>query len=301
MPEQYMEQYVSRRQSAPRLEFEAAAIYEYPEHLRPWLEALPKQPGVYFFHGDSDTMPLYIGKSVNIRSRVMSHLRTPDEASMLRQSRRITWIETAGELGALLLEARLIKEQQPLFNKRLRRNRQLCSLQVNAGKPQVVYAREVDFSHEPNLYGLFANKRAALQTLQSLADELQLCYGLLGLEATTRGRACFRSALKRCAGACCGKESVEEHHARFMAGLASISVNCWPLEGAVALKETRDAMTHYHVIRNWLWLGAVESLDDAAALLRTPAGFDQDGYKILCKPLLTGKYEIVMLNDPAAR
>lgn len=301
MPEQYMEQYVSRRQSAPRLEFEAAAIYEYPEHLRPWLEALPKQPGVYFFHGDSDTMPLYIGKSVNIRSRVMSHLRTPDEASMLRQSRRITWIETAGELGALLLEARLIKEQQPLFNKRLRRNRQLCSLQVNAGKPQVVYAREVDFSHEPNLYGLFANKRAALQTLQSLADELQLCYGLLGLEATTRGRACFRSALKRCAGACCGKESVEEHHARFMAGLASISVNCWPWEGAVALKETRDAMTHYHVIRNWLWLGAVESLDDAAALLRTPAGFDQDGYKILCKPLLTGKYEIAMLNDPAAR
>ena len=246
-------------------------------------------------------MPLYIGKSVNIRSRVMSHLRTPDEASMLRQSRRITWIETAGELGALLLEARLIKEQQPLFNKRLRRNRQLCSLQVNAGKPQVVYAREVDFSHEPNLYGLFANKRAALQTLQSLADELQLCYGLLGLEATTRGRACFRSALKRCAGACCGKESVEEHHARFMDGLASISVNCWPWEGAVALKETRDAMTHYHVIRNWLWLGAVESLDDAAALLRTPAGFDQDGYKILCKPLLTGKYEIVMLNDPAAR
>ncbi|VAL27193.1 nucleotide excision repair endonuclease [Enterobacter hormaechei] len=86
-----------------------------------------------------------------------------------------------------------------------------------------------------------------------------------------------------------------------MAGLASISVNCWPWEGAVALKETRDAMTHYHVIRNWLWLGAVESLDDAAALLRTPAGFDQDGYKILCKPLLTGKYEIVMLNDPAAR
>lgn len=301
MPEQYMEQYVSRRQSAPRLEFEAAAIYEYPEHLRPWLEALPKQPGVYFFHGDSDTMPLYIGKSVNIRSRVMSHLRTPDEASMLRQSRRITWIETAGELGALLLEARLIKEQQPLFNKRLRRNRQLCSLQINAGKPQVVYAREVDFSHEPNLYGLFANRRAALQTLQSLADELQLCYGLLGLEATTRGRACFRSALKRCAGACCGKESVEEHHARFMAGLASISVNCWPWEGAVALKETRDGMTHYHIIRNWLWLGAVENLDDATALLRTPAGFDQDGYKILCKPLLTGKYEIIVLNDPAAR
>ncbi|MDQ2128241.1 excinuclease Cho [Leclercia adecarboxylata] len=292
---------MSRRQSAPRLEFEAAAIYEYPEHLRPWLEALPKQPGVYFFHGDSDAMPLYIGKSINIRSRVLSHLRTPDEAAMLRQSRRITWIQTAGELGALLLEARLIKEQQPLFNKRLRRNRQLCSLQITEGKPQIVYAREVDFSHTPNLFGLFANRRAALQTLQTLADERQLCYGLLGLESLSRGRACFRSALKRCAGACCGKESVEDHHQRLVEGLQAIGVTCWPWDSAVALKESRPDMTHYHIIHNWLWLGAVDSLDEAADLLRTPAGFDQDGYKILCKPLLTGNYEIIPLSAPEAK
>ncbi|VEA77489.1 Excinuclease cho (excinuclease ABC alternativeC subunit) [Salmonella enterica subsp. arizonae] len=59
---------------------------------------------------------------------------------MLRQSRRISWICTAGEMGALLLEARLIKEQQPLFNKRLRRNRQLCSLQLSEQKIEVVSA-----------------------------------------------------------------------------------------------------------------------------------------------------------------
>jgi len=292
---------VSRRQSAPRLEFEAVAIYEYPEHLRPWLEALPKQPGVYFFHGESDAMPLYIGKSINIRSRVLSHLRTPDEAAMLRQSRRITWMQTAGELGALLLEARLIKEQQPLFNKRLRRNRQLCSLQITAGKPQVVYARDVDFSHAPGLHGLFANRRAALQALQTLADAQQLCYGVLGLESLTRGRACFRFALKRCAGACCGKESIEEHDARLREGLAALSVTCWPWQGAIALKETRDDMTHYHIIHNWFWLGAVDTLDDATALLRAPAGFDHDGYKILCKPLLAGGYEIIELSVPEAR
>ena len=34
-------------------------------------------------------------------------------------------------------------------------------------------------------------------------------------------------------------------------------------------------MTQYHVIHNWLWLGAVESLDQAAELTRLPAGFDQ--------------------------
>lgn len=42
--------------------------------------------GVYQFHGESETLPLYIGKSVNIRSRVLSHLRTADEASMLRRA-----------------------------------------------------------------------------------------------------------------------------------------------------------------------------------------------------------------------
>lgn len=72
-------------------------------------ECASRCAGVYLFHSESDTMPLYIGKSVNIRSRVMAHLRTANEAAMLRQAKRISWICTAGEIGALLLEARLIK------------------------------------------------------------------------------------------------------------------------------------------------------------------------------------------------
>ncbi|MGL4723502.1 MAG: excinuclease Cho [Scandinavium sp.] len=286
---------MARRLSTPRLEFEAAAIYEYPEHLRPSLEALPSLPGVYIFHGESETLPLYIGKSVNLRSRVLSHLRTPDEAAMLRQTRRITWTRTAGEVGALLLEAKLIKEQQPLFNKRLRRNRQLCSLLMDGTQPQVVYAKDIDFSQQPGLYGLFANRRAALEALKSAADEHQLCYGLLGLEAVTKGRGCFRSALRRCAGACCGKESVEAHQQRLLAALARLQLVCWPWQGAIALKEQADDLTDYHIIHNWLWLGSVNTLSEARALTQLPAGFDHDGYKILCKPLLSGEAEIIDL------
>lgn len=288
---------MAKSSSAPRLSFEAAAIYEYPEHLRPWLEALPSRPGVYVFHGESATMPLYIGKSVNLRSRVLSHLRTPEEASMLRQSQRITWIRTAGEVGALLLEARMIKEQQPLFNKRLRRNRQLCSLLLRDGQPQIVYAKEIDFSSQPGLYGLFANRRAALQALQTIADEHRLCYGLLGLESVTRGRGCFRSALKRCAGACCGKESVEDHNARLYAALARLQLTCWPWPDAIAIKEESADLTQYHIIHNWLWLGTVDKLADAAALTSLPASFDHDGYKILCRPLLSGSAEVIDLSS----
>ena len=93
-----------------RPEFDEARYYEYPEHLRAALADMPAAPGVYTFHGAEGDLPLYIGKSVNLRNRLLAHLRTPDEARMLRQTRRISHIRTAGEIGALLLEARLIKE-----------------------------------------------------------------------------------------------------------------------------------------------------------------------------------------------
>ncbi|MBP2171173.1 excinuclease Cho [Erwinia toletana] len=286
-----------RRVVTHRLEFEPAAIYQYPEHLRAWLDELPNLPGVYLFHGESELMPLYIGKSINIRSRVMSHFRNADAAKMLRQARRISWITTAGELGALLLEAQMIKTRQPLFNKRLRKNRQLCSLQLNGDKPTVVYAKELDFSRSPNLFGLYASRYAALETLKKVADEQRLCYGLLGLESLSKGRGCFRASLGRCAGACCGKESVAEHQQRLLSALEQVRVMCWPWPGAVGLVEQGVAETQIHIIDHWFYLGSVSDIREASALNATPQGFDQDGYKILCRPLLSGDYTIIPLTE----
>ena len=69
-------------------------------------------------------LPLYVGKSRNLRSRVLAHFtgshKGGQAARMLRETRRVDWVETAGELGALLLEAKLVKQLQPLYNKQLR-------------------------------------------------------------------------------------------------------------------------------------------------------------------------------------
>ena len=114
----------------------------------------------------------------------------------------------------------------------------------------------------------------------------------MGLEPLNRGRACFRSALGRCAGACCGKESVEAHQQRLVENMQKMQLVCWPWAGAIALEERSEDMTQYHIIQNWLWLGAVESLSQASSLTRLAAKFDHDGYKILCKPLLSGRYKL---------
>lgn len=273
----------------------ATSPYAYPDHLRAALQDMPAAPGVYIFHAQGDSLPLYIGKSVNLRSRVLSHLRNPDEARMLRQATHISHIRTAGEIGALLLEAQLIKQQQPLYNQKLRRNRQLCALQLRDGKAEVVHARDMDFARAPCLYGLYSSRTSALQALHELADTHALCLGALGLEKVSAGRACFRAMIKRCHGVCCGRETPAEHAQRLQAALEDLRIATWPYAGAIALKERCDDLQQLHVVHNWCYLGSATTLPQARKLAKVAAGFDADGYKILCRPILTEQLPIVPL------
>lgn len=276
-------------------EFDEARIYEYPEHLRDSLLGMPSKPGVYIFHASEGSLPLYIGKSVNLRSRLLSHMRNADEARMLRQASRISHIRTAGEIGALLLEAQLIKQQQPLYNQKLRRNRQLCALRLHESVPEVVYSRDMDFAMEPDLYGLYGSRTSALQGLRDLADMHKLCYGALGLEKLSKGRPCFRAMLSQCNGVCCGRETEAEHTTRLINALETLRVATWPYPGAIGLEETCDDMRQIHVVRNWCYLGSADTRQQARKLAKVVAGFDADGYKILCRPILTGSARILPL------
>ena len=278
-----------------REDFEASRVYEYPQHLRAAIEDAPTGAGVYVFHGESGDLPLYIGKSVNIRARLLSHLRNADEARLLRQTRRITCTRTAGEIGALLLEAQQIKQQHPLFNQKLRRNRQLCSLQLTGQQPQVVYSKDMDFASAPELHGLFASRHAALDALRSIADQNRLCYGALGLEKLAPGKACFRAAIRQCAGVCRGDETPDAHQQRLFTSLLALRVACWPYAGAIGLVERDEALTQIHVVRNWCYLGSATTPDEARQLSTVAAGFDADGYKILVRPILTQSVEIMLL------
>ncbi len=284
-----------RSSSTRRAKFDTTGLYEYPTHLREAIEDLPHAPGVYVFHGEEGDLPLYIGKSVDLRARVLAHLRTVDEARMLRQTRRISHIRTAGEIGALLLEASMIKQLQPLLNQKLRRSRQLCSLSLREGTPAVVHSKDLNFATEPHLYGLYGSRHAALDGLRALADEHRLCYAALGLEKLAPGRPCFRAMLHQCAGVCRGDETPEAHHARLLSSLLGLRIACWPHPGAVGLVERFDGVCQIHVIRNWCYLGSVSDPAEAKRLDVQAAGFDADGYKILCRPILGGTAEIIAL------
>ena len=88
------------------------------------LDMLPDTPGVYLFYGDNP-LPLYIGKSVNLRDRVAAHFcgdwQRETDLRLSQEIRRIEFEETAGELGALLRESQLVKALLPAHNRALRR------------------------------------------------------------------------------------------------------------------------------------------------------------------------------------
>ena len=213
-----------------------------PPHLADFsLDDIPAAPGVYLFYGEND-LPIYIGKSVNLRSRVQSHFsgdhRLSKDMNIVQQIRRVEWRQTAGELGALLEESRLVKDLLPTLNRQLRRNNELHAYQwepETGGAPALVRAADIDFGAGTAVYGVFRSRRAAVDALRGLAQAFELCPITIGLE---KGRGpCFAYQLQRCRGVCVGKEAPAQHDLRLIEALAELKLQSWPFSGRIGVRE----------------------------------------------------------------
>ena len=90
-----------------------------PRERRPDLSTLPDDPGVYVFR-DERGRPLYVGKSVSVRSRARAHFCAP--SGWTGRAEVVEYQPTRSELGALVLENRLIKHWKPPGNVKLKRS-----------------------------------------------------------------------------------------------------------------------------------------------------------------------------------
>ena len=282
-----------------------------PPQLAPdALEGLPDGPGVYRFYGVNE-LPLYIGKSVNLRDRVRSHFSSDycsaNDLRLSSEVQRIEVDETAGELGALLTEARLVKELLPLHNHRLRRKRNTCFVRLPglASPPQVLMAKDIDWEVQlrgdspDTLYGPWATRAHVRAMLEGIAAEHGLCWRMLGWE--TRGGPCFARQVKKCRGACLGEETVEAHNVRLATALAKHRVAEWPWRGPIAIREQHaDArFAEAHVFDRWCHVGSARNDDALEELARTRVtiDFDPDVYRILSAHLRKHPYAVLELEQ----
>ena len=259
------------------------------------IDSIPDGPGCYIFYGENKT-PLYIGKSITLRSRVMGHfqgaLTQRKEMKLSLQVRDIDWIETSGELGALILESRLIKERMPSMNIKLRRSKDLCGwslVQDQSGTlmPTLVTHHQLAPGLQDNLYGLFYSKREAHSYLKAIAKKYRLCEALLGLEKRVEGKSCFGYQVKQCGGACLNLTPMTVHNLQLKTALELFKIQIWPYPGPIAIKDGDEMI----VIDKWCYLGTAINHEELSELkIDGDTEFDLDIYKII-KKALAGPYK----------
>ena len=266
------------------------------------IDSIPDAPGCYIFYGENRTS-LYIGKSISLRSRVMGHfqgsLTQRKEMKLSLQVRDIDWIETSGELGALILESKLIKERMPSMNIKLRRSRDLCAWSLDkdasgALRPTLVNHKDLKPGLQDNLFGLFYSKREANSYLKAIAKKYRLCEVLLGLEKAVDGKACFGYQVKQCGGACIGIMPTEMHNLQLRTAMELYRVQVWPYKGPIAIKDNGEMI----VLDKWCYLGTAINEDELTELKSAgDAEFDLDIYKIV-KKALAGQYQnqVILLS-----
>ena len=283
-----------------------------PAALPPDLaDDLPESPGVYRFFGvgeDGREALLYVSRANILRERVLDHFRggpgSPRAQKLVAGVRRVEWTETAGELGASLLEAREVREGRPVFNRQPRDGGERLTwlFDDNAAAPRLVQM-DANVLRSGNAFGTYRAARDARRALEGLAREHHWCLKLLGLESGPG--SCFGLQVGRCKGACAGKEPAPLHMARVKIGLMPLKLKAWPHEGPMLLREGAGERAQFHVIDAWQHLATVD-VDDADAIRQLGSSFrrrierfDVDAYRTLTRMLRDQK--LLPLPAPLSR
>ncbi|MEJ5329200.1 MAG: excinuclease ABC subunit UvrC [Desulfobaccales bacterium] len=179
------------------------------------LPQVPRKPGVYLFK-DAGGRVLYVGKAANLRHRLGSYLKAPEQhdpktALMLKKIREVQYLLTATEREALILERNLIKEHRPRYNIELRDDKNFLCLRLDLKEdfPALRFVRR--FAPDGALYfGPYAHAAQARETVRLMKQVfgIRTCKGS---RLVPRSRPCLNAQVGRCLGPCAGLVSREDY------------------------------------------------------------------------------------------
>ncbi|MBN2682001.1 MAG: GIY-YIG nuclease family protein [Bacteroidales bacterium] len=178
------------------------------------LTDLPEDAGVYYFHNEQNDV-IYVGKSKNIRKRVLQHLSNTNSKRAMEMKNSIADISfeiTGSELIALLLESNDIKQIKPKYNKAQRRS--ICTYGLFSFYDENGYLRlKIDKTdNAENPLTCFKSKSEGIEYLNQRVFSYRLCQKLCGLYESDN--ACFHYQVKQCNGACIGLEAAKDYNLR---------------------------------------------------------------------------------------
>lgn len=276
-----------------------------PKSLSPdTLETLPTGTGVYIME-DAAGRPIYVGKSVHIKKRVASHfMRDHDNVGEFKISQGVHNIQarqTSGELEALLLESQLVKQLQPLYNKKLRRTEKLVVARQSRNEQgytaiSLEEVSQITADDVPDILAIYTRRSQAKSAFDELVKDYQLCPKLLGLEKSKR--ACFGYQLHRCKGACVGKEPAGLYNARLKIAFNKQQIQQWPFSSPVLVQEkiAGQESSHAIVVDRWCVVAEITQAEGCSpTITEHPRTFDLDTYNIV-RSYITNKLETLTIR-----
>jgi excinuclease ABC subunit C len=185
--------------------------------------ACQNRPGVYRMLGPGSEV-LYVGKSIKVRSRLLSYFRADrgdKAAEIISHTHHIEWEYAPSEFAALLLEMRSIQKWRPPFNVEHKRDRVFCFVKLTREEaPRLLVVREV-LDDGATYFGPFRGPARVRDVVREVRDLLELrdCLGstpmrfadqldLFGADAQP---LCMRAEVHKCLAPCAGRCTKHEY------------------------------------------------------------------------------------------
>lgn len=177
------------------------------------LDKLPDSCGVYYFLNKEQQI-IYIGKSVNMYNRAVSHFNSKEHKSkkMLNDLYNVDFVKTGSELVALLHEAEEIKKHKPQYNRM--RKAELFTHCIDWFKDDkgIINFKLMEYESSENPLLSFVNYATARERIEHWIDEYELCLRYCHL--TSDESICFNHQIKKCKGICSEEEEIESYNKR---------------------------------------------------------------------------------------
>lgn len=235
------------------------------EHIRAKAE---NRPGVYRMYGPGEEL-LYVGKSVHVRTRLLSYFRASKGEKtweLIRQSGHVSWEYIPNEFGALVHEMKLIQKWQPRFNVQHKRKRIYAFVKVTRERaPRLLPVTRIA-DDGATYYGPFPRVGALARTVRELAHVLGLrdCLSTtpvffddqLEIFRARRAPRCIRADLNSCLAPCCGRPTAAEYQKavdlarRFLEGRAERPLR--ELEQQMSAAAAREDFEYAALLRDRL-------------------------------------------------
>ncbi len=179
------------------------------------LKTIPRRMGVYFLKDSGDRI-IYIGKAVDLRSRVRSHL-TPGPgkskaAKMAARTASVDYIPCETEVEALILEQNLIKEHRPRYNVDLKDDKRYPFLKLTSEPyPRLFKTRDVE-DDGATWFGPYTSVAAMEGMLESILSIFPLRTCSYDIPFTDpEARECLEYHIGRCGAPCMGRVDSEQY------------------------------------------------------------------------------------------